>query len=180
VDGPLSVTSYVNAVDKAYESYRTKYEKKFGAKTNGVNGHANGVNGAATNGHSQSHGITAASFDYVLFHSWATSLLRAACLSSTNRVVLATSPRPYGKQVQKGHARMVSSDLLVLRPSSRARSHPLFLFAFFQLYNDFRNYPEDPMFAEVPKEFATMDMKASLSDKNVEKAMIAASKVSSS
>lgn len=67
VDGPLSVTSYVHAVDKAYESYRTKYEKKFAAaKTNGVNGHANG---ATTNGHSQSHGITAASFDYVLFHS---------------------------------------------------------------------------------------------------------------
>ena len=76
VDGPLSVTSYVHAVDKAYESYRNKYEKKYGSapKTNGVNGHANGhtnghTNGATTNGTSQSHGITAASFDYVLFHS---------------------------------------------------------------------------------------------------------------
>lgn len=58
VDGPLSVTSYVHAVDKAYESYRTKYEKKYGS-----------ANGATTNGDSQSHGITAASFDYVLFHS---------------------------------------------------------------------------------------------------------------
>ncbi|KAL7414872.1 hydroxymethylglutaryl-CoA synthase [Mrakia frigida] len=125
VDGPLSVTSYVHAVDKAYESYRNKYEKKYGAsKVNGVNG-TNGTNG--TNGSSsQSHGITAASFDYVLFHS------------------------PYGKQVQKGHARM--------------------------LYNDFRNHPTDPMFEGVPVEFATMDLKASLSDKNVEKAMIAASK----
>ena len=68
VDGPLSVTSYVHAVDKAYESYRTKYEKKYGtSKVNGVNG-TNGTNG--TNGSSsQSHGITAASFDYVLFHS---------------------------------------------------------------------------------------------------------------
>ena len=34
------------------------------------------------------------------------------------------------------------------------------------------------MFEGVPAEFATMDLKASLSDKNVEKAMIAASKVS--
>lgn len=51
------------------------------------------------------------------------------------------------------------------------------VFASAQLYSDFRNHPEDPMWAEVPKEFATMDLKASLSDKNVEKAMIAASKV---
>nr|BAQ25474.1 hydroxymethylglutaryl-CoA synthase [Phaffia rhodozyma] len=118
VDGPLSVTSYVNAIDKAYEAYRTKYAKRFGGpKTNGI-----------TNGHTEVAGVSAASFDYLLFHS------------------------PYGKQVVKGHARL--------------------------LYNDFRNNPNDPVFAEVPAELATLDMKKSLSDKNVEKSLIAASKSS--
>lgn len=63
-----------------------------------------------------------------------------------------TPIRPYGKQVVKGHARL--------------------------LYTDFRNNPENPAFSAVPQELATLDLEKSLSDKNVEKAMIGAAKVS--
>lgn len=59
VDGPLSVTSYVNALDQSYSTYLRKVAKKQAA----ANGHSNG-----TNGHSAP--ITDASaFDYLLFHS---------------------------------------------------------------------------------------------------------------
>jgi hydroxymethylglutaryl-CoA synthase len=60
VDGPLSVTSYVNAVDQAYAAY----SRKFAKRAAGSNGHAS--NG--TNGHAASP-VTASSFDYLLFHS---------------------------------------------------------------------------------------------------------------
>jgi hydroxymethylglutaryl-CoA synthase len=90
VDGPLSITTYLLALDKAYGAYREKYAKRASqAKgyTNGVNGHANGhVNGVnGVNGHAAPKAKQSlASFDYMVYHS------------------------PYGKLVQKSHGRMVS------------------------------------------------------------------------
>ncbi|KAE9385122.1 hydroxymethylglutaryl-CoA synthase [Gymnopus androsaceus JB14] len=61
---------------------------------------------------------------------------------------------PYGKQAVKGHARM--------------------------LYNDFLASPDSPKFANVPdaETFRTLSQKASLSDKNLEKAFINLGKAS--
>lgn len=71
VDGPLSITAYVSAIDAAYTAYRRKHAKA--KKTAGLNGDA------ATS-------LAAFSLDdvdYPVFHS------------------------PYGKMVQKAHARLV-------------------------------------------------------------------------
>jgi 3-hydroxy-3-methylglutaryl CoA synthase len=73
VDGPLSVTTYVNALDTSYTRYREKTAKAH--KTAG-NGHANGNADPKA-------GFSLADIDYPCFHS------------------------PYGKLVQKGHARLV-------------------------------------------------------------------------
>lgn len=40
VDGPLSITTYVSAIDAAYSAYRRKHAKA--KKAAGLNGHANG------------------------------------------------------------------------------------------------------------------------------------------
>lgn len=85
VDGPLSITTYLQALDGAYGRYREKYAKRAtlaNGHANGVNGHANGINGA--NGHAESQKKPSlSSFDYMVYHS------------------------PYGKLVQKSHGRMV-------------------------------------------------------------------------
>ena len=65
VDGPLSVTSYVSALDASYKAYRNK-----AAKRNKASG-------------SIKPAFSLADTDYHVFHS------------------------PYGKQVQKAHARLV-------------------------------------------------------------------------
>ena len=81
VDGPLSITSYVGALDASYSRYREKIVKRLGK----VNGDASGK-----------HADPKAAFslqdvDYNVFHS------------------------PYGKLVQKGHARLVCSSSPVLQ-----------------------------------------------------------------
>lgn len=83
VDGPLSITTYLRALDNAYGRYREKYAKR-AALSNGVNGHVNGVNG--TNGHHapKSTKVSLEDFDYMVYHS------------------------PYGKLVAKSHGRVVS------------------------------------------------------------------------
>lgn len=78
VDGPLSITTYIRALDSSYSRYRekaAKLKKKAAAATGE----------ALTNGHTDPKAsISLADFDYNVFHS------------------------PYGKLVQKGHARLVS------------------------------------------------------------------------
>ncbi|KAJ6518932.1 hydroxymethylglutaryl-coenzyme A synthase N terminal-domain-containing protein [Mycena sanguinolenta] len=124
VDGPVSVVTYIQALDEAYKAYKAKTAKaaKKAAHLNG-NGHANGDAAPA---------FSLENVDYALFHS------------------------PYGKQAIKGHARM--------------------------LFNDFLADPSASQFASIPEAerdvFLALTPKASLSDKNVEKAFIAAGKKS--
>ena len=105
VDGPLSVTTYIAALDAAYSTFRDKtaaaakraqFNGTYGANgvngVNGLNGHVNGVNGHI-NGYTNSEKSAKSVFslgdvDYALFHS------------------------PYGKQAVKGHARILYNDFL--------------------------------------------------------------------
>ncbi|KAG8759323.1 hypothetical protein FRC14_006163 [Serendipita sp. 396] len=93
VDGPLSISTYLTALDNAYSRYREKYAKRAAHSngyTNGVNGHSNGVNGV--NGHAEPK-ISLSSFDYMVYHS------------------------PYGKLVAKSHGRVMYNDF-VANPSA--------------------------------------------------------------
>ena len=118
VDGPLSITSYVSAVDASYAAFCKKYAKaKKVASLNG-NGIANG--GAPA--------FSLANVDYPVFHS------------------------PYGKMVQKAHARLV--------------------------WNDFMSNPSHPRFANVPNPGAILAQpyKESLLDKTLEKTFMSVAK----
>lgn len=141
VDGPLSVISYITALDNSYSRFREKHARAQSGRTKlaSLNGHTNGhANGHANgnghlngeNGHAQSEAtpsdpkavISLDDFDYHCFHS------------------------PYGKQVQKGHARLV--------------------------YNDFLSSPENSRFSSVPSDIRAISYKESLSSKVVEKTFL--------
>ncbi|KAI5451765.1 3-hydroxy-3-methylglutaryl coenzyme A synthase [Naganishia albida] len=138
VDGPRTIECYLGALDNSYSRYREKYAKRYSTQSakKHLNGHAvpeakevakevtNGVNGH----HEEAVQVqvNADSFDYVLFHS------------------------PYGKLVQKGHARM--------------------------FYNDFLANPDSPKYESIPKEFAQLEKEKTFTDKAVEKAFIALAK----
>jgi hydroxymethylglutaryl-CoA synthase len=62
VDGPLSISTYLSALDNAYKRYKEKYAKR-AALTNG----ADGVNGV--NGHGATHIPSINDFDYMVYHS---------------------------------------------------------------------------------------------------------------
>jgi hydroxymethylglutaryl-CoA synthase len=84
VDGPLSISTYLLALDNAYTHYREKFAKRATfakGQTNGVNGHVNGVNGHVKPAAKPS----LSDFDYMVYHS------------------------PYGKLVAKSHGRVVST-----------------------------------------------------------------------
>lgn len=119
VDGPVSVVTYVAALDAAYAVFREKLAKA--AKRSQLNGHAEKATDA---------GFSLEDVDYAIFHS------------------------PYGKQAVKGHARL--------------------------FFSDFVANPKAPRFANVPEPDALLDMShaASLTDKNVEKVFVGASKAS--
>lgn len=82
VDGPLTLTSYLGALDAAYSTYKTKYTKKYSSDhahahahplTNG-NGDAKEVANHTVNGDKAEDkavkvAVEAESFDYILFHS---------------------------------------------------------------------------------------------------------------
>ncbi|KAF8586424.1 hydroxymethylglutaryl-CoA synthase [Ramaria rubella] len=149
VDGPLSINSYLTALDNSYGRFREKHARvqarraKLAAASNGhvnghINGHANGHANGISNGHSNGHAngssnssadlkaaVALADFDYPIFHS------------------------PYGKLVQKGHARL--------------------------LYNDFLSAPSKPQFASIPSasEFLALSHAESLVSKPLEKAFVA-------
>ncbi|KAF8315367.1 putative hydroxymethylglutaryl-CoA synthase [Clavulina sp. PMI_390] len=114
VDGPLTITTYLKALDQAY----LRYSEKTARAKKIANGHANGH----SNGSTTRTGLQA--FDYSLLHS------------------------PYGKLVQKSHARL--------------------------LFNDFKADPSNPLFANVPNPdtLLAIPYEASLTDKNIEKTFI--------
>ena len=110
VDGPLSISAYISAIDASYNAYRTKHAK---AKK------AQGQAGPA---------FSLTDVDFPVFHS------------------------PYGKMVQKAHARLV--------------------------YNDFLANPDAPRYAQVPERAAWLAQpyKASLTDKTLEKTFMGVAK----
>ncbi|KZV68249.1 hydroxymethylglutaryl-CoA synthase [Peniophora sp. CONT] len=113
VDGPLSVTSYITALDNSYKTYREKIGKKVYPK-----------NSPAPEGVDPKSAFSLADVDYNVFHS------------------------PYGKQVQKAHARL--------------------------LWNDFIASPKSPAFANVENaaDVLAQPYAKSLTDKALEKAFI--------
>ena len=123
----------MEALDNSYAIFREKHARiqarreKLAAATNGhINGHANGNANGQANGKSDSKAaVTISDFDYNIFHS------------------------PYGKLVQKGHARL--------------------------LYNDFVSSPSDPKFASVPSpsELLALSPAEALTSKPLEKAFVA-------
>ena len=110
VDGPLSISAYISAIDASYKAFRTKHAK---AKK------AQGLAGPA---------FSLTDVDFPVFHS------------------------PYGKMVQKAHARLV--------------------------YNDFLANPDAPRFANVPDREAWLAQpyKATLTDKTLEKTFMGVAK----
>ncbi len=169
VDGPLTLTSYLGALDGAYSTYKAKYTKRYSAPA-AKKSLANGMHAldaakaaaaeaeAAANGNGHANGevvekqavevkVTADSFDYLVFHS------------------------PYGKLVQKGHARMFFNVCPSRGPTGRSSgTDPL------MNPQDFLENPSHPSFANIPAEFAQLDRFKSLTDKAVEKAMVAHAK----
>jgi len=120
VDGPVSVVTYVAALDAAYSVFKEKVAKL--SKRAQLAGHS------VEKTHDELFSLE--DVDYAIFHS------------------------PYGKQAVKGHARMV--------------------------FNDFINNPNDPRFANVPdaENLVKISRSSSLTDKNVEKVFVTASKSS--
>lgn len=120
VDGPVSVITYVAALDASYNIYKEKVAK------------ATKRAQLAGNQVEKSHDdvFSLEDIDYAIFHS------------------------PYGKQAVKGHARM--------------------------MFSDFLSNPKDPRFANIPdaENLFKISRSASLTDKNVEKVFVAASKTS--
>jgi hydroxymethylglutaryl-CoA synthase len=110
VDGPLSVSTYIAAMDGAYSAFRAKVA----SASKSLNGHVNG----------ESHGKTSdpkaifnlrRDVDYPVYHS------------------------PYGKQVQKGHARLVGFD-----ESALSCSHIRLALQRFSLFTQFSRICESP------------------------------------
>lgn len=121
VDGPLSVSTYIAAMDGAYTAFRAKVA----SASKALNGHANGESNGKTSDPKAIFNLKR-DVDYPVYHS------------------------PYGKQVQKGHARL--------------------------LFNDYLSSPNSPEYANVPAEFLDLSYKASVSDKSVEKTFMALGK----
>ncbi|KDQ19505.1 hypothetical protein BOTBODRAFT_28082 [Botryobasidium botryosum FD-172 SS1] len=120
VDGPLSITTYLTALDQSYSRFREKSVKALNAQHDAVLPASKGADPKAA--------VSLQDFDYNVMHS------------------------PYGKLVQKGHARLV--------------------------YNDFISSPSKPAFANVPSpdDILALSYQASLTDKTVEKTFIGLAK----
>ena len=59
VDGPLSITTYLSALDNAYKRYKEKYAKRT-ALSQGIN---------AANGDCENRPSSLNDFDYMVYHS---------------------------------------------------------------------------------------------------------------
>lgn len=119
VDGPWTIKAYLGALDNAYSTYidKANASRARAAKKAAASGQANGT----ANGSSSYDGIN--QFDYVCLHS------------------------PYGKLVQKGHARL--------------------------FYNDYLRDPSNAEFASIPAELKDSEKEKTYTDKTVEKAFMA-------
>ncbi|ETW78173.1 hypothetical protein HETIRDRAFT_435998 [Heterobasidion irregulare TC 32-1] len=122
VDGPLSVSTYIRAMDGAYSAFRSKVA----AATKALHGNGHAAEDSAGKAVDPKSVFTLQDIDYTVYHS------------------------PYGKQVQKGHARL--------------------------LFNDYLSAPTAPAFSSVPAELAALPYEQSISDKTVEKTFMALSK----
>ncbi|KAH8110819.1 hydroxymethylglutaryl-CoA synthase [Phellopilus nigrolimitatus] len=91
VDGPLSITTYLSALDASYARFREKTAKAYKAKTG-----LGFINEESSNGKDidPKSVFSLDSVDYPIFHS------------------------PYGKLVQKGHGRLLFNDFLSASASS--------------------------------------------------------------
>ncbi|KAI0052049.1 hydroxymethylglutaryl-CoA synthase [Auriscalpium vulgare] len=121
VDGPLSVSTYIAAMDGAYSAFRAKVA----VATKALSGNTDDDDSGKTTDPKAVFNLKR-DIDYLVYHS------------------------PYGKQVQKGHARL--------------------------LFNDYLSAPTLEEFASVPPEFLRLSYTASITDKNVEKTFMALSK----
>lgn len=162
VDGPVSVVTYVAALDQSYRRYKEKMVKAaMRPQTNGYanghgNGHANGhVNGHANgraNGHANGRANGRAnghSNGEMNGHVNGAGVKPCFTLDDIDYAIFHA---PYGKQVQKGYGRM--------------------------FYNDFLANSFAPQFKNVldRESILSAPYKNSLTDKNLEKTFIAASK----
>lgn len=126
VDGPLSTSAYIMSLDYAYTRYREKLSKR--QLLNNISSLSLSSQASSSNSSTDSKPFSLDDVDYPIFHC------------------------PYGKLVQKGHARLV--------------------------YNDYLSSPESELFSTVPSSFASLEYKASLADKSLEKAFVALSQSS--
>ncbi|GJJ13691.1 ATP-dependent 5'-3' DNA helicase hcs1 [Clathrus columnatus] len=95
VDGSLSLTSYITALDNSYARFREKHARAQTrrSKVASLNGHSNGYTKSGAAPSDSKAAISLSDFDYHCFHS------------------------PYGKLVRKGHARLMYNDF-VLNPKN--------------------------------------------------------------
>jgi hydroxymethylglutaryl-CoA synthase len=164
VDGPLTLHSYIGGLEQSYENYIAK-EKRREAKSSSSTKSVTNGNGAAhsngsINGHAEeeTYATNVKDFDYICFHG------------------------PYGKLVQKGTARLVSSGrrghlLLEICPAHYALSISdadalSFATAFPQMYLDYLSNPDAPQFADVNPDFKDMPRSKSILNKECEKTFV--------
>jgi hydroxymethylglutaryl-CoA synthase len=105
VDGPVSVVTYIAALDASYAAFKAKLAKQSqadvhanGHPTGHTNGQVNGVNGH--NDKLSDSAFSLEDVDFAIFHS------------------------PYGKQTVKGHARLLFNDFLASPSSPRFAGIP--------------------------------------------------------
>jgi hydroxymethylglutaryl-CoA synthase len=110
VDGPLSITTYLGALDASYSRYREKWARS--GKTSPA-------------AEDPKSACNMDDFDYPVFHS------------------------PYGKLVQKGHARLI--------------------------YNDFVSNPNSSEYSAFPRSYLDLSASKSMVDKTVEKTSVSIS-----
>lgn len=121
VDGPLSVSTYIAAMDAAYSAFRSKVA----TATKSFNPSAIS-NTEAGNKVDEKSVFSLADVDYPVYHS------------------------PYGKQVQKGHARL--------------------------LFMDYLSAPHKPEFANIEPSFLDLPYPQTINSKEIEKSFMALSK----
>jgi hydroxymethylglutaryl-CoA synthase len=146
VDGPVSVVTYVSALDQSYARFKEKTAKL--AKRTQLNGHANGHANGHTNGYANGHTNGHAN-GHTNGHTNGTDTKPIFTLDEIDYAVFHA---PYGKQVQKGYGRMFYSDFLA-NPSA----------------SQFASIPD-------PEAILSAPYKASLTDKALEKTFIGVSK----
>lgn len=147
VDGQLSLRCYADAVDKCYEAYIGR-EVNLKTSTGKVaNGHSATIGHSTTNEHADSNGDSAKLPSRL---NGIRKLHNKSPSSHADRFDYMCFHAPTCKTVAKSYARL--------------------------FYSDFRKDPDNEVFKDIPREFATVSPEASLVDKQVEKQFVAFSK----